>query len=124
MNTNTVSRISSIVFALVMAVFGINHLRMGAAMTGYIPAYFPAPVIWVYLVGVALILAAIAIIINKQTRLACYLLGLMLLLFVLLLHLPGMLHATDPQMSAMSMTMLLKDLGLAAGAFYIGSHHS
>jgi len=47
----------------------------------------------------------------------------MLFLFVILLHLPGMMHATDPQMKAMSMTMLLKDLGLAAGAFYIGSHN-
>ncbi|WP_253810176.1 DoxX family protein [Hydrotalea flava] len=123
MNKNMVSRISSIVFALVMAVFGINHFRMGDAMAGYVPGYLPVAVFWVYLVGAALILAAIAIIINKQTRLACYLLGLMLFLFVILLHLPGMMHATDPQMKAMSMTMLLKDLGLAAGAFYIGSHN-
>ena len=123
MNKNFVSRISSIGYAIIMAIFGINHFRMGEAMKGYIPVYFPAPVFWVYLVGAALILAAIAIIINKKTRLACYLLGLMLLLFVLLLHLPAMLHPTNPQMQALSMTMLLKDLGLAAGAFYIGSHN-
>ncbi|MDE3124675.1 MAG: DoxX family membrane protein [Bacteroidota bacterium] len=123
MNKNIVSRISSIVYALVMAVFGINHLKMGNAMSGYVPQYFPAPVFWVYLVGVALILAAIAIIINKQTRLACYLLGLMLLLFVVLLHLPALMHPANAQMSTLSMTMLLKDLGLAAAAFYIGAHN-
>ncbi|MGC8751150.1 DoxX family membrane protein [Hydrotalea sp.] len=123
MNKNFVSRISSIGYAIIMAMFGINHLRMGESMKGYVPNYFPAPVFWVYLVGVALILAAIAIIINKVTRLACYLLGTMLVLFVLLLHLPSMTHAANPQMQALSMTMVLKDLGLAAGAFYIGSHN-
>jgi hypothetical protein len=34
-----------------------------------------------------------------------------------------MLHPTNPQMQALSMTMVLKDLGLAAAAFYIGSHN-
>jgi uncharacterized membrane protein len=97
MNKNFGSRISIIGYALIMAIFGINH-RKGEAMKCYIPSYFPASIFWVYLVGVALILAAIAIIINKVTRLACYLLGLMLVLFALLLHLPGMLHATDAQM--------------------------
>jgi uncharacterized membrane protein len=123
MNKNFVSRISSIGYAIIMAIFGINHFRMGEAMKGYIPSYFPAPIFRVYLVGVALRLDAIAIIINNVTRLASYLLGLMLVLFALLLHLPGMLGATDAQMQGMSMTMFLKDLGLAAGAFYIGSHN-
>jgi len=123
MNKNFVSRISSIGYALIMAIFGINHLRMGESMKGYVPNYFPAPVFWVYLVGIALILAAIAIIINKVTRLACYLLGAMLVLFVLLLHLPSMMHPANPQMQALAMTMVLKDLGLAAAAFYIGSHN-
>ena len=65
-----------------------------------------------YVTGVALILAAVSIIIQKKTRLACLLLAAMLIIFVLTMHLPG-LGAENAQMA---MPMLLKDTALAGGA--------
>ena len=80
-------------------------------MAGMVP--IPGGVIWVYLTGLALVLAAVSMIIKKKMALATMLLGIMLVIFALSIHLPG---GQD------SMPMLLKDLGLAGGAFFISGN--
>lgn len=121
MNNATISRIALTVYALVLIVFGFGHFTNGSKMVGMVPAFLPGGVIWVYLAGAGLILAAVSFIINKQVRLAGYLLGVLLLIFVLTIHLPGMMNAKDEMMKMTEMTMMLKDLAMAAAAFYIGS---
>lgn len=125
MNTNTISKVSQIVFALLMAFFGVAHFMNGANMAGYVPSYMPGGgALWVYLTGAALVLAGLALIINKQARLASYLLGAMLLIFVLTIHLPGFMNAADEAAKNAAMPGLLKDLALAAAAFFIGSKNN
>ena len=124
MNTNTIAKASQIVFALVMAIFGLFHFMGADGMAGYVPAYIPGGVIWVYITGLGLILAAVAMIIGKYTKLACYLLGAMLLIFVLTLHLPGYLHAADSAAKQAAMPGLLKDIALAAAAFFVGAKNA
>lgn len=122
MNTNTISRASQIVFALIMAFFGAAHFTNGAGMAGYVPSYMPGGgALWVYVTGAALLLAGGALLLNKQARLASYLLGAMLLIFVLTIHLPGLLNAVDDAARHAAMPGLLKDLALAAACFFIGS---
>lgn len=116
MNSNLVSRLSQTVFALVMLVYAFFHLSNGAGMAGMVPEFIPGGVIWVYISGIALALAGLAFILNIKVRLAGYLLGTLLLIFALTIHLPGLIGGNQ-----MSMPMLLKDTGLAAAAFYIGS---
>lgn len=99
--------------------FGIFHFMGADSMTGIVPSILPAPIVFVYLTGVALILAAVAIIIGNKAKLATQLLGLMLALFAVLLHLSGFL-AQDPTASA----MFLKDVALAGAAWYMSSHLS
>jgi putative oxidoreductase len=102
-----------IVYALIMLVFGSFHLMNGPKMVGMVPGFIPGGVIIVYLTGVALILAGVAIIIKKKMGLAAMLLGIFLLLTALTVHLPG---------GEASMPMLLKDLALAGAAFYISGN--
>jgi len=90
-------------------------------MSNAIPSFIPGAIFWVYLTGMALILAAISFIINKQVRVAGLLLGTLLLIFAFLVHLPGMIHATEDIMKWQSMGDMLRDLAMAASAFYIGS---
>jgi len=116
MNSNLVSRLSQIVFALVMLVFAFFHLSNANGMAGMVPAFIPGGVIWVYVSGVALAVAGLAFILNMKVRLAGYLLGALLLIIVLTIHLPDLIGGNE-----MSMSMLLKDTGLAAAAFFIGS---
>lgn len=105
-------------FALPMAIFGIMHFMNASAMAGMAPF---GGAIMVYITGAALIAAAISIIIGKMDRLAALLLGIMLIIFALSIHLPGVLNAGDDQMAmAASMSNLLKDIALAGGAFAYG----
>ncbi|MDH3244826.1 MAG: hypothetical protein OEM26_09435 [Saprospiraceae bacterium] len=99
------------IFAIPFFIFGIMHFMNADAMAGMAPG----GVVMVYITGVALVAAAISIIIGKLDKLACVLLAVMLLLFVILIHAQGLGSDDEMQMAA-SMSNLLKDLALAGGA--------
>lgn len=111
------SFIGKLLYALPMAMFGFFHFMGADSMTGMVPSFLPAPVIWVYLTGLALVLAALAIIIGKKAKLATTLLGTMLLLFAVLLWLPGFIDQAQPDAG-----MFLKDTALAGAAFFMSAH--
>lgn len=100
-----------------MAYFGFGHLGNANKMAGMVPDFLPMSVLWVYLTGMGLVLAAIAIIIGKKAKLAAQLLGLMLLLFAVIVHLPAGLEGSDA-----GMFTFFKDLALAGGAWFMSSH--
>jgi hypothetical protein len=79
MKKHIVSHIAIYILSAVMLFFGYYHLAHPKAMMeyGYIPR--DSSVIWVQIVGVAFILAAISFIINNFLKIAAYLLALMLL---------------------------------------------
>ena len=109
------TRVAEILYALAIGTFGVLHFMHSDMMGGAVPSFMPAdPKIWVYVTGAALVLAAIAILINKFKMIACYLLALMLLIFVFTLHLKP---AMDGNMGA-----LLKDTALAMAAIIIGNN--
>jgi putative oxidoreductase len=84
-------------------------------MGGVVPDFMPGEAkIWVYVTGAGLIAAALAIIADKFKRIACYLLAIMLLIFVITLHL-------KPAMDG-NLTNLLKDSALAMAAIIIGNN--
>ena len=53
-----------IIYAIPFAIFGLMHFMKGGDMAGMVPSFIPGGIFWVYLVGVALIAAAVAIIIK------------------------------------------------------------
>lgn len=121
---STLLKLGRFLYAIPIAVFGILHFMNAGSMAGMVPAFIPGGVFWVYLTGLALIAAAVSFMIQKKVRLAGILLGIMLIIFVLTIHLPGVAGAEDAQSMQMSMSSLLKDLGLAAAAFYIAGSYS
>lgn len=106
---------ATLIFSIPFLVFGIFHLMNADKMAGIVPSYLPSAKAWVYLTGLANLAAALAFIINKKVKLAGYLVALMLVLYILLIHLPGVMSG-DEQKAMMAMPNLLKDLGLAGGA--------
>jgi len=108
--TTTVARI---IFALPFGIFGIFHFMGAKDMAGMVPSFIPGGAFWIYLVGAALVAACVSIIIQKMAKLASLLLALMLLLFILTMHVPGLMNEVTMQMSMMS---LLKDMALMGGA--------
>lgn len=111
------TRVAEILYAFVMIAFGALHLRYGSSGMG-VPSYMPGdPSIWMYVTGVAFAAAGIAILINKFKRVACYLLALMLLVFILTIHLM-------PAIKVHNFYQPLKDAGLALAAIMIGNNAS
>ena len=119
MKTFNSTRIASIVFAICIGVFGVRNIIKANSMETIVPDYIPGGVIWVYLSGVGMVLAAIAIVLNNNlTRIACYTLAVVLILFVCMLHLKPALEGNPGN--------LLKDTAIAMGAIIIGdlAHHT
>ncbi|EIE03320.1 hypothetical protein [Leptospira licerasiae] len=104
--------IGKYVYAVPLLVFGINHFINANAMAGMVPV--PGGVIWIYVTGAALLAAALSIFINKKTKLAMILLAVLLGLFIVLIHVPGVTQGNQ-----LSIAMALKDLGLLGGALVI-----
>lgn len=101
------------IFALPFLVFGAMHLMMGANMAGLVPSFVPGGVLWVYLTGLALVAASVAIMINKKAKLASLLLGVLMLVFAITVHLVAVMGGDQ-----MAMGSFLKDMALAGAAFF------
>jgi uncharacterized membrane protein len=110
-----------LLFAIPMAIFGADHFTFAKAVAGVVPSWIPAHLFWVYFVGVSLIAAAISLATKIQSRLAAALLGIMIFLFVLLIHVPNWFAMpSDPP----RLTLLLRDLALSAGAMAFAASRS
>ena len=106
---NAITALGKYLYALPIMIFGIFHFLNGQGMAGMVP--IPGGIFWVYLTGVGLLAAGLAVLIGKYDKLAMVLLALMLVIFALSIHLPGVMNSDQA-----SMPNLLKDLALAGGA--------
>jgi len=122
MKEQVISRVAIIILAIVLTAYGIYHFFKPANLVNYIPSFLPGGDVWFYIVGVAFILAAIALLTHRQVKLASYLLAVLLFLFALTIHLPNYLHSGDLEMKQLSYINFLKDLAIAAFALYIASN--
>jgi uncharacterized membrane protein len=100
-------------FAFAMAVFGADHLTAAKFVAMIVPSWMPAKLFWTYFVGIALIAAAVSLVTKIQLQLSTLLLGIMIFLFVLMIHVPNWLKAPGTNVS---LTILLRDTSLSAGA--------
>lgn len=86
--------LGNLCFAVPLAVFGALHLFGARFVTGLVPVYMPGRLFWVYFVGCALIAASLSIAARIGVRWSGLLFGIMMFLFVAMIHLPGALR--DP----------------------------
>jgi uncharacterized membrane protein len=83
--------LGSVFVAASLATFGGEHFVVGQSMAGMVPAWLPAHVFWVYLVGTALFAAALSLVAKKCVRLSVPLLAAMFFCFVLMIHAPNVI---------------------------------
>jgi uncharacterized membrane protein YphA (DoxX/SURF4 family) len=92
----TASRIQILIpryaFAFSLPMLGTVHFLYPAAVAAFIPAWIPARLFFAYFTGVALCAAGLAILFAILSRLAALLFALMLTSWVLILHIPRVLH--------------------------------
>jgi uncharacterized membrane protein len=80
--------------AFTVALFGFMHFVYLDFVASLVPGWIPGHVFWAQFAGVALMAAGLGIILNIQRRLAALLLGIMLFIWVIILHIP--LAIADP----------------------------
>jgi uncharacterized membrane protein YphA (DoxX/SURF4 family) len=107
------------IFALPLIMFGVSHFTKADRMVAMVPV--PGGVFWVYFTGIALLAGAIGIVTNFKGLgpLAAFLTGVLVLVFAFTVHLPHLINAPDEAARTMPMISLLKDIGLAGGAWAI-----
>jgi uncharacterized membrane protein len=113
--------------ALPMVVYAVLHFRYAGFVATIVPPWIPWHLFWTYFAGVALLASGVAIAIRKQEHLAATLLGMMILLWVLLIHVflifhkPGDAWAERPMFGDLAgrLNNAFKDLGLSGAAFIL-----
>lgn len=102
-------------FALPWLVIGIQHYMYADFVAGLVPSFIGGKIFWVYLTGTAMIAAGVSFISNIKVHLAAMLLGVMLTIFILLIHMP--ILAGHPL--TINWTRALQDTALAGTAFML-----
>lgn len=105
-----------IVFALPFAILGLNHFLFLDYYIGNLSSFIPLGPYTVMLTGIFLIMASISIVINKYVRISTILLALLLLIFILSIHIPGLFNKETWRVAFIE---LLKDTSLMGGSLMI-----
>jgi uncharacterized membrane protein len=108
--------VARVLFSIPFLAFGVRHLMHAGDMGGMVP--IPGGAIWVYITGLAMILAGVAAITKFQGRNAMLLLALMLFIFVVSVQIPAMV-SSDPMLKMGGTVSTYKDLGLMGGALLL-----
>lgn len=85
-----------IFFAIMLIAFGIDHFLYMDFVAPLVPAWIPGAMFWAYFAAVALIGAGVCFLLNIKLRLVGMLAGIMLFLWVIILHIPRAI--ADPYM--------------------------
>jgi hypothetical protein len=104
--------------AVPIAVFATEHFTATKILAGMVPRWIPGHLFWALFVGACLLSAALSIAVRKYTGIAAALLGLTILLFVLLIHIPGVANAPS---SRLLWVVALRDLAFSGGALAVAA---
>ena len=107
-----------IIFAVTFALLGINHFINADSYLRYVPTFLPDRILWIYLIGIFLLVTSYAVLIKKYAKEACLALSIYLLLVVFAIHIPGLFF---PKIMQVSMISILKDTGLAGSGLFLAS---
>ncbi|TDX01056.1 DoxX family protein [Dinghuibacter silviterrae] len=86
-------RVGTILFALTIISFAVDHFLYAHEAADYVPAWIPGHVFWLYVTGGALMGFGLAILVQFKTRLMATLLGAMILTWFVILHIPRVITA-------------------------------
>lgn len=111
-------RIPQLLYAGACVVFGVSHFVYANATAGMVPAWLPYRIVFAYLAGAGHFAAGVAMLMGIVPGLAATVEAGMITLFVLLVHIPGVLN--DPN-SRLQWTMLSVAAALAGAAWLLAA---
>jgi len=103
-------------YIIPIGIFGLMHMTSAGQLSQMMPDWLPMKTVLVYISGLGLLAAPIALIINKKAKLAMTLLAVELVSFVVLIHIMHVIGGDE-----MAMGQVFKDTALAGAALYIAS---
>jgi len=104
-------------YIIPIAIFGLMHFANAGQLVGFMPEWMPIKTVLVYITGLGLVAAPVALIIKQKVKLAMTLLGVELLSFAILIHVMLLIGGDQ-----MALGQVLKDTALAGAAFYIAGN--
>jgi cell division protein FtsW (lipid II flippase) len=115
------TKLGRILYAIPFGVFGIVHFIYPDKIGRDVPNFIFGRTLWAYITGLALIAACVSISSRILIKLSTVLLSILLLLFILTIHIPGMGNAAtfDAALNA-----LLKDSALLGAALFIAGYYA
>ena len=108
----------SILFSIPIISFGILHFLYAKDVADYVPAWVPARLFWAYFCGAALIGSGLAILLKIKSIPAATLLGIMIFIWVIILHIPRVVVSPVAYMGS-EVTSALIALAYSGIAFVI-----
>ena len=107
---NAVTVIGRFLFAIPLIIFGILYLVSGNVEISMVP---PSNIVWLYIKGLVMLLAGVAVLIEKKDAVATFLLGLVLFASAMI-QIPEAMETFGPDIVASG---LLMELALSGAAF-------
>ena len=100
-HAKTLISIARIFIGIPLIFYGIEHFLYpafapGVPLTKLTPPWVPLPFFWAYLVGAVLLVAGVAILLNKRSRIAATYAGLVMTVLTLLLYTPILAMVRQP----------------------------
>jgi len=111
--------LSNLCFAIPLAVFGAEHLSGAKFIMLGVPSYMPWPLFWAYFIGFALLCASASIATKIQVRWSGLLFGIMMFLFVAMLHLPRALASPSDRIP---WTIVIREMSFAGGSWILAGN--
>jgi len=105
-------RFAPVLVAAPLATFSMEHLFDASDIAPLVPAWMPFHVFWTYLVGVALLAAAVSFVARRSMRWSAPSLAVLFVVLILTIHVPNTLAQRS---SRIIWTVLLRDSLFGAG---------
>src|SRR5258708_30144841 len=111
--------LSNLCFAIPLAVFGAEHLSGARFIMLGVPSSMPWRLFWAYFVGFALLCASLSMATKIQVRWSGLLFGIMMVLFVAMLHIPRALASPSDRIP---WTIVIREMSFAGGAWLLAAN--
>ncbi len=111
--------LSNLCFAIPLAVFGAEHLSGARSIMLGVPSYMPWRLFWAYFVGFALLSASLSIATKIQVRWSGLLFGIMMFLFVAMVHIPRVLASPRDRFA---WVIVIREMSFAGGGWILAGN--
>ena len=111
--------LSNLCFAIPLAVFGAEHLSGARFIMLAVPPFMPWRLFWAYFVGFALLSASLSIATKIQVRWSGLLFGVMMFLFVAMLHFPRALASPRDRIA---WVIVVREMSFAGGGWILAGN--